>query len=53
MFIEYQSQNATFERSVLYRGAKLWNQLTVEERNMQDYGKFKINRKLSMLNNIR
>ena len=52
VFIEYQSQNATFERSVLYRGAKLWNQLTVEERNMQDYGKFKINRKLSMLNNI-
>ena len=30
IFIEYQSQNATFKTSVLFKGAKVWNQLTVE-----------------------
>ena len=53
MFIEYQSQNATFERSILYRCAKAWNQMTVEERKLQSYDKFKANRRHLMLNNVR
>ena len=52
VFIEHQSQNATFERSILYKGAKVWNQLTVDERNINCYEKFKLNRKQLMLSNI-
>ena len=53
IFVEYQSQNATFERSILYKGAKVWNQLTVDVRNINCYEKFKLNRKQVMLSNIR
>ena len=52
VFIEYKSENTTFERSVLYRGAKYWNQLTVEVRNIDNYEAFKKNRKNVMLNAI-
>ena len=52
VFIEYQSQNATFERSVMFRGSKAWNHLPVDTRNMQNYDLFKKNTKQSMLNHI-
>ena len=51
--IEYQSQNATFERSILFKGAKIWNRMPVEERNTHNYDSFKRNRKEIMLTNIR
>ena len=38
---EIVAKNATFNRSVLYQGAINWNQLPVEERNIQNYDKFK------------
>ena len=53
VFIEYQSQNATFERSILFKGSKAWNLLPVDVRNIQNYDAFKRNTKNSMLNNIR
>ena len=49
VLIEYQANNTTFERSVLYRGAKYWNGLTVETRNIENYEAFKKNRKNVML----
>ena len=53
IFIEYQSQNATFERSILFKGAKLWNQMSVEDRNIRNYESFKRKRKTIMLANIK
>ena len=53
VFIEYQSENAAFERSVLFRGSKLWNQLPVNIRHIQNYDAFERNSKQSMLNRIR
>ena len=52
VFIEYQAQNATFERSVLFRGSQAWNQLTVNIRNIQTYDTFKRRSKKAMLNHI-
>ena len=49
VLIEYQSNNTTFERSVLYRGAKYWNGLTVETRNIENHKASKKNRKNVML----
>ena len=53
VFIEHQSQNATFERSILYKGSKAWNLLPVDIRNTQNYDIFKKNHKKNMLNDIR
>ena len=53
VFIEYQSNNATFERSVLFKGAKLWNGMSVEDRNIENYDSFKRQRKKRMLAPIR
>ena len=52
VLIEYQSDNVTFERSILYRGAKHWNQLPVEIRNIENYDVFKKSRKQVMMNYI-
>ena len=41
IFIEYHSNNNTFENSVLYQGAQIWNNLTVEERHVRIYDSFK------------
>ena len=40
VLIEYQSENATFERSIPFRGARYWNRLPVETRNMVNYESF-------------
>ena len=53
ILVEHQSLNATFERSVLFKGAKIWNQLTVKVRNIPNYEAFKRNRKQQMMNRIR
>ena len=53
VFIEYQSNNATFERSVLFKGAKLWNGMSVEDQNIENYDSFKRQRKKRMLAPIR
>ena len=53
VFVEYKAENATFMRSVLYKGAKCWNQLSVEIRNIENYDSFKKNRKDLMLSNIK
>ena len=53
VFIEYQSQNASFERSILFKGSKAWNSLPVDVRNIQNYDTFKRNSKQTMLNHIR
>ena len=52
VFLEHQSKNATFERSTLFRGSKMWNQLPVNVRNIQNYDTFKTNSKKSMLSHI-
>ena len=52
VMIEYQSENATFERSILFKGARYWNWLPVETHNMVNYESFKRNRKNVMLSNI-
>ena len=41
VLIEYQSQNATFERSILFKGAQIWNLLPVEVRNSRNIDIFK------------
>ena len=53
MLIEYQSQNATFERSILFKGAQMWNLLPVDVRNSRNIDTFKGHCKKVMLNNIR
>ena len=53
VFVEYQSQNATFERSVLFKGSRLWNQMSVEDKNIQEYQIFKRKRKKIMLLNVK
>ena len=53
VLVEYQSQNATFERSIIFKGAKAWNQLPINVRNIQNYDTYKRNSKKSMLNHIR
>ena len=43
VFIEYHSNNNTFENSVLFQGTKTWNalQLQVAERSLLSYESFK------------
>ena len=52
VFIEYQSQNTTFERSILHRRSKAWNLLPVNVRNSRNDDVFKRYNKNTMLDNI-
>ena len=45
VMIEIKSNNASFERSVLYQGARKWNVLPAEERNILDHNSFKYKQK--------
>ena len=53
VFIEFKAENSTSTRSVLFNGAKYWNQLSVEVRNIRNHETFKNNGKKVMLSNIR
>ena len=53
VLIEYKAENSTFQRSVLFNGAKCWNQMPVEVRNIENYESFKKNRRELMLSNVR
>ena len=46
---EIAPNNSTFSRSVLFQGAIHWNQLPVNERNIQDYNHFKQVQKKKLL----
>ena len=52
VFVEYKAENATFKRSILYNGAKCWNQLPVIVRNIENHDLFKKNRREIMIGNI-
>ena len=45
LFITIKPKNETTKKSVLYRGAILWNNLPVQVRLIADYEKFKLDRK--------
>ena len=49
IFREIAPNNSTFSRSVLFQGAIPWNQLPVNERNIQDYNNFKQVQKKKLL----
>ena len=38
----YKANYAVVERSVSYKGAREWNNLSVQDRNIQTYGTFKL-----------
>ena len=37
VFIEHNSNNETFEHTVKFQGAKIWNNLPIEERNLRSF----------------
>ena len=37
IFIEYKAEKSTFQTSVLFKGAKYWNQLPAVVRNIENY----------------
>ena len=41
LFITKKPNNEKYKRNVLYKGALLWNELPVKERNIEDYEVFK------------
>ena len=45
LFTTVKPKNETCKKSVLYRGAMLWNSLSVEVRSIKDFEEFKLNRK--------
>ena len=45
VMIEIKSNNASFERSILYEGARKQNLLSADERNIQDHSSFKYKQK--------
>ena len=40
VFIEHYSNNKTFEHTVKFQGAKIWNNLPIKERNLRSYDGF-------------
>ena len=45
LFTTVKPKNQTCKKSVLYRGAMLWNSLSIEVRSIEDFETFKLNRK--------
>ena len=45
LFLCIKPKNESSKKSALYRGAIIWNNLSVHTRNIQDYEAFKLNRK--------
>ena len=50
LFIEYGSNNRTFESCVTYQGAQKWNALPIDERNEPTIEGFKSRQKLKLKN---
>ena len=45
LFLTIKPRNETTKKSLIYRGAMLWNALSVDIRNIESYEDFKLNRK--------
>ena len=52
VFIEHYSNNQTFEHTVKFQGAKIWNSLPIEERNLRSYDGFKQKQKEKLKLNL-
>ena len=52
VMIEILSNNVPFERSLLYQGARKWNVLPVEEKNIPNHKSFKKKQKLKLQQTI-
>ena len=52
VFIEHYSNNKTFEHTVKFQGAKIWNNLPIEERNLRSYDGFKQKQKEKLKLNL-
>ena len=52
VFIEYASNNNTFESSILFQGAHKWNALPVIEGNMHTYEGFKMCQRQKLKNKL-
>ena len=49
---EIPANNKPFERSLLYQGARRWNLLPIDERNIPNHISFKKKQKLKLLQTI-
>ena len=52
VFIEHYSNHKTFEHTVKFQGAKIWNNLPIEERNLRSYDGFKQKQKEKLKLNL-
>ena len=49
VFIEHYSNNKYFEHTVKFQGAKIWNNLPIEERDLRSYDGFKQKQKEKLI----
>ena len=52
VFIEHYSNRKTFEHTVKFQGAKIWNNLPTDERNLRSYDGFKHKQKEKLKLNL-
>ena len=52
LYTTSKPKNEKYKRNVFYKGALLWNNLPVEERNLQTYTIFKTRQKLKLLQQL-